>query len=197
MVGKSLLFAGTILLMFGLGGCALKPQTSISLEPYTPSGALLQKSGRVVLDGVVDARKNERVVGSIIKGNKTETVIYNDQPLDKWLADALKKSLEAEGCEVVSDFAGKDKRVAKIRVEIDYLNATLDKSKLTGENLTAEARATLFIEQGNSKVTKRVSMLQSKWVPPFAGEEAVREYLQETLAALVDEIRENIDMYRF
>ncbi len=197
MFKKTLLAAVCGLLLFGLGGCAQKPQALIRLDSYVPNAAILQKSGIVVIESVTDARKDKRRVGSITKGSKTVTVVYNDQPLDEWLADALKKSLEAEGCKVVSDMKGADKRVARIKVEIDSLKATLDKSVLTGENLTAEARATLFIEQGGSKITKHLSLIQSKWAPPFAGEDEIREYLQDTLAGLVEEIRENIDMYRF
>ncbi|BBG65809.1 hypothetical protein NNO_1106 [Hydrogenimonas sp.] len=177
-------------------GCAQKPEAVIRIDPFVPNPAVLQKSGMIILDGVVDARRDKRVVGRIVKGGKTVTTVYSDQALDEWFADALKKALEVEGCRVVTG-VNDNKRVANIKVEINSLEATLDRSRLTGENLTAEASATLTIEQGNKKITKRVSLIQSKWVPPFAGEDEIKEYLQETLAGLIDEIRENIDIYRF
>ncbi|WP_457592581.1 YajG family lipoprotein [Hydrogenimonas sp.] len=196
MLKLSLSSALFLLLLVGLGGCAQKPRALIQIDPFVPNPAVLQKSGLIVLEGIVDARKTKRVVGRIVKGGKTVTTLYTDQALDEWFADALKKALEVEGCRVVSEMSD-NKTAAQVKVEIDYLNATLDKSRFTGENLTAKAGATLYIRQGNSKITKHVSLVQSKWVPPFAGEEEVREYLQETLAGLVDEIRNNIDIYRF
>ena len=177
-------------------GCAQKPQANIRFDPFNPTPAILQKSGTVVLKEVVDKREKKKVVGEIVKGGKPITVVYSDQPLDNWLADALKRSLENEGCRVDTKIID-DERVAHIRVEIDSIQAILDKSKLTGENLTAEAKATLYISQGNSNVTKKIAFSQSKWVPPFAGEDEIREYLQETLSNLVEEIRDNIDCYRF
>ncbi len=192
----SILVAAVFISIFGLGGCAQKEQAKIGIDPFVPNPAVLQKSGVIVLSGVVDAREDKRVVGRIVKGRKTVTTIYNDQALDKWLADALTKALEVEGCKVVKEVTD-NKKAANVKVRIDYLGATFDRSRLTGENLTAKAAATLTIQQGKSKITKRVSIIQSKWAPPFTGEDEIKEYLQETLATLVDEIRENIDIYRF
>ncbi len=192
----SILLVAFFISIFGLGGCAQKQQADIRIDPFVPNPAVLQKSGMIILSGVLDARENKRVVGRIVKGGKTVTTIYSDQALDEWLADALTKALEVEGCKVVTE-VNDNKKAANVKVRIDYLGATFDKSRLTGENLTAQASATLTIRQGKSKITKRVSIIQSKWAPPFAGEDEIKEYLQETLAALVDEIRENIDIYRF
>lgn len=192
----SILVTALFISMFGLGGCAQKQQAEIRIDPFVPNPAVLQKSGVIVLSDVTDARVDKSVVGKIVKGGKTVTTIYSDQALDNWLADALTKALEVEGCRVVTGIKN-DKKIANVKVQIDYLGATFDKSSLTGENLTAKAAATLTIKQGRSKITKRVSIVQSKWAPPFAGEDEIKEYLQETLAALVDEIRENIDIYRF
>ncbi|WP_456403498.1 YajG family lipoprotein [Hydrogenimonas sp.] len=198
MAKKRTLLMTTLLLLAlaGLSGCATKPQATIRIDPYRPDAAVLQKSGTIHLAGVVDARKEKRTVGRIVKGGKTLTVLYNDQPLAKWFADALTRALEVEGCRVVTKKSDNPK-VATVRVEIDSIEATLDRGRLTSENLTAEAKVTLHIRQGNAEITKHVALVQSKWVPPLAGEDTVREYLQETLDGLVEEVRENIDIYRF
>ncbi|MCF6200801.1 MAG: YajG family lipoprotein [Hydrogenimonas sp.] len=188
-----LLFASTLVFM---GGCAQKPEANIRLEPFTPNPAVIQKSGTVVIKKIVDKRENKRVVGKIEKDGKPVTIIYSDQDMQEWFEDALKRSLEVEGCRVVTEI-NEDNRVANIKVEIDSIKAVFDKSTLTGENLSAEARATLYIKQGKSKITKKVSFSQSRWAPPFSGESEIKEFLQETLAGLVEELRENIDCYRF
>ncbi len=197
-MAKRRLLVTTLLLLglAGLTGCAQKPQATIRLEPYSPDAAVLQKSGTIRLAGVIDARREKRVVGRIVRNGRTITTLYNDQPLAKWFADALTRALEVEGCRVVTEKSDNPK-VATVRVEIDSIQATLDRGRLTSENLTAEARVTLHIRQGSAKVTKRVSLSQSRWVPPLAGEDTLRDYLQETLDGLVEEVRENIDIYRF
>ncbi len=184
----------TILLIFS--GCAQKPEANINIDPYIPTHAVLQKGGTIILADVIDARKDKRSVGSIVKGGKTVTVIYSDQALDEWFKNALTEALEAEGCKVVYG-VGDDKKATNVKIEIDSLQIRLDRSRLTGKNLTAEAEVTLYIQRENAKITKHVGLIQSKWVPPFAGERVIKEYLHETLSDLIDEVRENIDIYRF
>lgn len=182
--------------MFGLTGCAQKPKVSISFDPFKPNPAILQKSGTIYLAGVTDARKNKKMVGKIIQSGKPVTRILTDDSIDRWFADALVKALDVEGCKVVRKPVNNSK-VAQVKIRIDQLEALLDRSELTKENLTATAKVTLFIKQGNVKITKHVGLTQKKWVPPFSGEGTVKSYLQETLEQLVESVREHIDEYRF
>ena len=123
-------------------------------------------------------------------------MILIDDTIDRWFADALVKALDVEGCKVVRKPVDNSK-VAQVKIRIDKLEALLDRSELTKENLAATAQVTLFIKQGNVKISKRIGLTQKKWVPPFSGEDTVKSYLQETLEQLVESVREHIDEYRF
>ncbi|WP_201353217.1 YajG family lipoprotein [Hydrogenimonas urashimensis] len=186
----------TFSILVGLGGCSQKPQAIISLAPFTPDPAVYQKNGTIYLAGVKDVRKQKGVVGRIVKDGKIVTTVTISHPVDSWFKESIIKALDTEGCKVVTHNV-KNANVAKISIFIDRLNARLNHDELTKENLEATARVTLLIEQGKKKITKHVGLTQKKWVPPFANEKSVREFLQETLESLVESVRAQIDAYRF
>ncbi len=195
---RSILFAIFSSLLFAamLGGCAQKPQVSVPLAPYNPNAAVLQKSGVIYLADVRDARKEHTVIGRIVKEGKPVTTILTDDSIARWFTEAITKALGVEGCRVVRKPV-RDPNLTTVKIRIDRLESTLDRSKLTGENLTASVKVTLIVRRGKSKIVEHVGLTQKKWVPPFSGEETVRDYLQETLNEVVEKVKEHIDQYRF
>ncbi len=178
-----------------LGGCAQKAQVYVPLSAYTPTAAVLQKSGAIYLAGVTDARKNRSVIGYILKNDKPVTKILTKDSIEKWFASAITEALNAEGCRVLRKPV-RNPNVATVRIRIDKLGARLDRGKLTGENLTAAVKVTLSIQQQNTKIVKHIGLIRKKWVPPFSTEETIRDYLQQTLDEVVENVREQIDQYR-
>jgi hypothetical protein len=78
------------------------------------------------------------------------------------------------------------------------LHVCSDRKKLTGENLEATVKVTLFMRQGRSeRIIKKIGLTQRKWVPPLSGADTVRDYLQATLDEVVEMVVEHIDTYRF
>ncbi|WP_457597489.1 YajG family lipoprotein [Hydrogenimonas sp.] len=180
-----------------LGGCASKPVATVSFEPYVPPVPAFQKSGTIYISGLVDKRKNPRVVGEIVDGGKVVTRIETNQKLDAWFREAIMKGLGAEGCNVTPKSTHHPK-IARVYIRIDEVKAVLDRSKLTGENLTATVRVTLFMRQGKSeRIIKKIGLTQKKWVPPLSGPSTVEAYLQETMREVVRMVLEHIDSYRF
>jgi len=178
-------------------GCAPKAVETVDVSPYAAKPAAFKKSGTIYVGHFTDTRKNKKIIGYILSDGKVEARLQTQTDFLKWFRQSLVGALKKEGCKLVDKRVYND-QIPRIYLHIDKVEARYDRAQLTGENLKTEVRVTLLLFHGkDSKVIKKIGLVEKKWIPPVGASKAIENALQKTLEQVADMVVEQIDAYRF
>ncbi len=167
-----------------LVGCAYRGKV-LQVEPYkTTFIASTPQHQKIYIQDVKDTRANKSII-AVVTNSDGDDLGYDTSSTDfvKWYKDALKKSLKANGYEVVKSPKNAQK---KITLQLKNLLVTFNKSNLTKANLFGYIKLKLIIQQNNQTITKQISERIKNYTPLIAD---TKDFKKEIKTLLNDSVK--------
>ncbi|MPB50619.1 YajG family lipoprotein [Campylobacter fetus] len=167
-------------------GCS-NTTSVLTLSPYEAKVVNVRSNSNIIINSILDKRKNQSVVATITdkKGTVSEYITLGNN-LTNWFSDALIKELKKNG----AVFGGDDAKV--VDITITELKANL--SGYSKDNMQGTSEIYIKIYKDGVTTTKRIAQPQTEFVPIATGgafEPFIKTLLDDMIARTAKAILAN------